>query len=148
MQLHTGAEDFGNVIFRYSELTCQYHIDASIDIYHIWRTRDKKIVSQSGIVAVGNSFERNLSSWIVFSHVIIPQISQRRRKTRRQVSMYPTVTVVILFTRNLLRLYQVDRGVWRWEKTSPGHMKYGCNKYINALPQLCFKWFSVQCLVW
>ncbi len=34
MQLHTGAEDFGNVIFRYSELTSQYHIDASIDVYH------------------------------------------------------------------------------------------------------------------
>ena len=32
MQLHTGAERFGNVIFRYSELTSQYHIDASIDI--------------------------------------------------------------------------------------------------------------------
>jgi hypothetical protein len=34
MQLHTGAERFGNVIFRYSELTSQYHIDASIDVYH------------------------------------------------------------------------------------------------------------------
>jgi hypothetical protein len=34
MQLHTGAEHFGNVIFRYSELPSQYHIDASIDVYH------------------------------------------------------------------------------------------------------------------
>ncbi len=32
MQLHTGAENYGNVIFRYSELTSQYHFDASIDI--------------------------------------------------------------------------------------------------------------------
>jgi hypothetical protein len=32
MQLHTGAEHFGNVIFRYSELTPQYHFDASIDV--------------------------------------------------------------------------------------------------------------------
>jgi hypothetical protein len=32
MQLHTGAEHFGNVIFRYSELPSQYHIDASIDV--------------------------------------------------------------------------------------------------------------------
>jgi hypothetical protein len=32
MQLHTGAEDFGNVIFRYSELPSQYHFDASIDV--------------------------------------------------------------------------------------------------------------------
>ncbi len=30
MQLHTSAEHFGNVIFRYSELTSQYHFDASI----------------------------------------------------------------------------------------------------------------------
>ncbi len=58
MQLHTGAEHFGNVIFRYSELTSQYHIDASIDVYHTCRARDKTIVSQSGIVAVRNSFER------------------------------------------------------------------------------------------
>jgi hypothetical protein len=32
MQLHTGAEHFGNVIFRYSELPSQYHIDASKDV--------------------------------------------------------------------------------------------------------------------
>jgi hypothetical protein len=32
MQLHTGAEHFGNVIFRFSELPSQYHIDASIDV--------------------------------------------------------------------------------------------------------------------
>jgi hypothetical protein len=32
MQLHTGAEHFGNVIFRYCELPSQYHIDASIDV--------------------------------------------------------------------------------------------------------------------
>jgi hypothetical protein len=32
MQLLTGAEHFGNVIFRYSELPAQYHIDASIDV--------------------------------------------------------------------------------------------------------------------
>jgi hypothetical protein len=32
MQLHTGTEDFGNVIFRYSELPSQYHFDASIDV--------------------------------------------------------------------------------------------------------------------
>ncbi len=32
MQLLTGAEHFGNVIFRYSELPSQYHIDASIDV--------------------------------------------------------------------------------------------------------------------
>jgi len=58
MQLHTGAEHFGNVIFRYSELTSQYHIDASKDVYHTWWACDKTIVSQSGIVAVWNSFER------------------------------------------------------------------------------------------
>jgi hypothetical protein len=59
MQLHTGAEHFGNVIFRYSELPSQYHIDASIDVYHTWRARDKTIVSQRGTVAVQNSFERS-----------------------------------------------------------------------------------------
>jgi hypothetical protein len=32
IQLHTGAEHSGNVIFRYSELSSQYHIDASIDV--------------------------------------------------------------------------------------------------------------------
>jgi hypothetical protein len=32
MHLHTGADQFGNVIFRYSELPSQYHIDASIDV--------------------------------------------------------------------------------------------------------------------
>jgi hypothetical protein len=33
MQLLAGAEHFGNVIFRYSELLpSQYHIDASIDV--------------------------------------------------------------------------------------------------------------------
>jgi hypothetical protein len=32
MQLHTGAEHFGNVIFRNSEFPSQYHIDASIDV--------------------------------------------------------------------------------------------------------------------
>ncbi len=58
MQLHTGAEHFGNVIFRYSELTSQYHIDASLDVYHTWWASDKTIVLQSGIVAVRNSFER------------------------------------------------------------------------------------------
>ncbi len=34
MQLHTGAEHLGNVIFRYSELPSQYHIDASIEVNH------------------------------------------------------------------------------------------------------------------
>jgi hypothetical protein len=58
MQLHTGADHFGNVIFRYSELTSQYHIDASIHVYHTGRARDKTIVSQSGTVAVRNSFLR------------------------------------------------------------------------------------------
>ena len=28
MQLHTGAEHFGNVIFQYSQSTSKYHIDA------------------------------------------------------------------------------------------------------------------------
>ncbi len=56
MQLHTGAEQFGNVIFRYSELPSQYHIDASIDVYHTWRARAKTIVSQSGTVAIWNNF--------------------------------------------------------------------------------------------
>jgi hypothetical protein len=32
MQLLTGAEHSGNVIFRYSELPPQYHIYASIDV--------------------------------------------------------------------------------------------------------------------
>ncbi len=32
MQLHTGAEHFGNVIFLYRELTSKYHIDVSIDV--------------------------------------------------------------------------------------------------------------------
>ncbi len=58
MQLHTDAEHFGNVTFRYSELTSQYHIDASIDVNHMWRARDKTIVSQSGTVSVRNNFER------------------------------------------------------------------------------------------
>jgi hypothetical protein len=35
MQLHTGAEHCGNVIFRYSELISQYHFDASIDVNRI-----------------------------------------------------------------------------------------------------------------
>jgi hypothetical protein len=35
--VHTGAEHYGNIIFRYSELTSQYHIDASIDVYHTRR---------------------------------------------------------------------------------------------------------------
>ncbi len=59
MQLHTGAEHFGNINFRYSELPSQYHIDASIDVYHMWRARYKKIVSQSGTVAIRNSIERS-----------------------------------------------------------------------------------------
>ncbi len=60
MQLHTGAEHFGNVIFRYSELPSQYQIDASIDVYHTWQARDKTTVSQRGTVAVWNSFERSI----------------------------------------------------------------------------------------
>jgi hypothetical protein len=32
VQLHTGAEHFGNLIFRFSELLSQYHIDASKDV--------------------------------------------------------------------------------------------------------------------
>jgi hypothetical protein len=32
MQLHTGVEHFGNVIFRHSELTPQFHFGASIDV--------------------------------------------------------------------------------------------------------------------
>ncbi len=55
MQLHTGAEQLGNVIFRYSELPSQYHLDASIDVYHTCRDRVKTIVSQSGTVAVQNN---------------------------------------------------------------------------------------------
>jgi hypothetical protein len=58
MQLHTGAENFGNVIFRYSELTSQYHFDVSIDVNRMWRGRDKAIVSQSGTVAEQNNFKR------------------------------------------------------------------------------------------
>ncbi len=34
MQLHTGAEHFGNVSFRYSELPSLYHIEALIDVNH------------------------------------------------------------------------------------------------------------------
>jgi hypothetical protein len=58
MQLHTGAEHFGNVIFRYSELTSQYHIDASIDVNRTRRSHDKSILSQSGTVAERNNFKR------------------------------------------------------------------------------------------
>jgi hypothetical protein len=58
MQLHTGAEHFGNVIFRYSELTSQYHFDASIDVSRMCRARDKPIVSQSGTVAEQYNFKR------------------------------------------------------------------------------------------
>jgi hypothetical protein len=58
MQLHTGAEHFGNVIFRDSELPSQYHFDASIDVNRMCRDRDKTIVSQSGKVAVQNNFKR------------------------------------------------------------------------------------------
>ncbi len=50
MQLHTGAEHFGNVIFQYSQLTSKYHIDAWIDVNRTWRGRDKTIVSQSRTV--------------------------------------------------------------------------------------------------
>jgi hypothetical protein len=32
MQLHTGAEHFGNILFRNGELTSQYYFDASIDV--------------------------------------------------------------------------------------------------------------------
>ena len=58
MQLLTGAEHFGNVIFRYSELTLQYHFDASIDVNRTWRAHDKTTVSQSGTVAEMYSFKR------------------------------------------------------------------------------------------
>jgi hypothetical protein len=58
MQLHTGAEYFGNAIYRYSELTSQYHSDASIDVNRTWCARDKTIVSQSGKVAEQNNFKR------------------------------------------------------------------------------------------
>ncbi len=58
MQLHTGAEHFGNVIIRYCELTSQYHFDASIDVNRMWRARDKTIVSQSGTVAEQNNFKK------------------------------------------------------------------------------------------
>ncbi len=51
MQLHTGAEHFRNVIFQYSELTSQYHIDASIHVNRTSRSHDKTILSQSGTVA-------------------------------------------------------------------------------------------------
>ncbi len=129
MQLHTGAEHLGNVIFRYSELTSQYHIDASIDVYHMWGARDKTIVSQSGIVAVRNSFKRFLSSWIVFSKSNYTTDPSKKKKNLTNYFFsfarfllyvrYPTVE--ILFTRNLFRTYQVDRGVWRWQETSPGY---------------------------
>ncbi len=58
MQLHTSAEHFGNVIFRYSELTSQYHFDASIDVNRMWHACDKTIVSQGGKVAEQNNFIR------------------------------------------------------------------------------------------
>ncbi len=58
MQLHTGAEHFGNIMFRYSELTSQYHIDASIDVNRMRRSHDKSILSQSGTVAERNNFKR------------------------------------------------------------------------------------------
>jgi hypothetical protein len=58
MQLHTGAEHFGNVIFLYSELTSKYHFDASIDVNRTLRGRVKSIVSQSGAVAERNNVER------------------------------------------------------------------------------------------
>ncbi len=32
MQLHTGAELFGNVFVQYSELTSKYHIGAEVDV--------------------------------------------------------------------------------------------------------------------
>jgi len=57
MQLHTGAEHFGNIIFQYSEFTSQYHIDASIDVYHTLRACDKTIVSQIGTVAKRNGYQ-------------------------------------------------------------------------------------------
>ncbi len=56
MQLHTGTEQFGNVIFRYSELPSKYHLDASIDVYHTCRACVKTIVSQSGTVTVRKKF--------------------------------------------------------------------------------------------
>ncbi len=58
MQLHTGAEHYGNVIFRYSELTSQYHFDTLIDVNRTWGARDKTTVSQSGTVAEWYSFKR------------------------------------------------------------------------------------------
>jgi hypothetical protein len=50
MQLHTGAEHFGNVMFRYSELTSQNHIDASINVNRLKQGSEKTTVSQSGRV--------------------------------------------------------------------------------------------------
>jgi hypothetical protein len=58
MQLHNGAEHFGNVIFRYSEFTSQYHFDASIDVNRTWRAHDKQFVSLSGTVAEQNNFKK------------------------------------------------------------------------------------------
>jgi hypothetical protein len=58
LHVHTGAEHFGNVIFRHSELTSQYHYDASLDVNRMCRARDKPIVSQSGTVAEQNNFKR------------------------------------------------------------------------------------------
>jgi hypothetical protein len=37
-QLHTGAEHFGNLIFRYSE----YHIDASINVNRMKQGSEKQ----------------------------------------------------------------------------------------------------------
>ncbi len=45
MQLHTGAEHFGNVIFQYGQLTSKYHIDAWIDVNYMQRGRDKTMYS-------------------------------------------------------------------------------------------------------
>ncbi len=57
MQLHTGAEHSGKVLFRYSELSSQYHIDASIDVNRTSRSHNKTILSQSGTVAEQNNFK-------------------------------------------------------------------------------------------
>ncbi len=94
MQLHTSAEHFGNVIFRYSELTSQHHFDASIDVNRTWCARNKTTVSQSGTVVKMYSFKRKT--------VII----QSNTKTNKRSKLTCSSTEMLLtYLKNIMKTF-------------------------------------------
>jgi hypothetical protein len=95
MQLHTGAEHFGNVIFRYSELASQYHLDASIDVNRMWRAHDKTIVSQSGTVPEMYSFTRKT--------VIIQSNTKTNNGTK---CACPSTELLLTYLKNILKTFR------------------------------------------